>query len=159
MLRSPESKVISKSELPALAERLHKREKILISTNGCFDILHWGHISYLYEAKKLGNILICGVNSDLSVKKLKGEGRPINPEKIRCLQLAAIECVDYVTVFEEETPVNFITALKSQIHVKGADYEGKDIPEKGLVESWGGKLAFLPYVEGFSTSKLLANRN
>jgi D-beta-D-heptose 7-phosphate kinase/D-beta-D-heptose 1-phosphate adenosyltransferase len=159
MLRSPESKVVSKNELTALAERLHKREKVIVSTNGCFDILHWGHISYLYEAKKMGNILICGVNSDASVKKLKGEGRPIHAEKIRCLQLAAIECVDYVTVFEEDTPINFITALHSDIHAKGADYEGKDIPEKGLLESWGGKMVFIPFVEGFSTSKLLSNRN
>lgn len=150
-----EDKIIPFEDLSPLAEKLHAAGKKIVTTNGCFDLIHWGHIKYLEEARGLGDLLLCGVNSDLSVKRLKGPQRPLWNEQIRALQLAALQAIDYVTIFHEETPLRFLEIVRPHLHVKGADYERKEIPEKKILSSQGGKLIFMPLVEGFSTTSLI----
>lgn len=146
---------IKLEELKKIVNKLKKEGKKVVFTNGCFDILHLGHVKYLDEAKKLGDILIIGVNSDDSVKVLKGRGRPIMPEEERAEILAALECVDYVVIFYETNPENLIAQLKPDIHVKGGDYTKDEIPESKLVESQGGKTVILKEIEGKSTSNII----
>ena len=129
--------------------------KSIVFTNGCFDLLHVGHVSYLEKAAALGTILVVAINSDDSVRKLKGRGRPLYSERERALVLAALECVDYVTVFKEKTPSRVIKALKPNILVKGGDWSLKSIVGKTFVEAYGGKVASLPFVKGFSTTALI----
>lgn len=126
-----------------------------MTTNGCFDILHWGHLQYLEKARELGSVLICLVNADASVKKLKGESRPINAEGIRARQLAALESIDYVVIFGEDTPEKILGEIRPAIHCKGGDYRPADLPETKVVEAGGGKVVCLPLAEGFSTTGLL----
>ena len=133
----------------------HKKEKVVF-TNGCFDILHLGHITYLQKAKKLGSKLIVAVNSDSSVRKLKGSKRPVNNLSDRMSVLAALECVDWVVSFSEATPEKLIRKLKPQVLVKGSDYSIKKIVGGKYVESYGGKVKTIPLVEGFSTSLTIA---
>ena len=145
-----------------LAEDLKKLKtdgKKIVFTNGCFDILHIGHIRYLQDAREYGDILIVGVNSDSSVKKLKGDDRPINSEIQRVEVLTALECVDYVVLFNEDTPIETILLLKPDIHIKGGDYKINDLPETAHVESYGGKVVIIPlsYTDsvGVSTTELI----
>lgn len=126
-----------------------------MSTNGCFDLLHLGHIRYLGEARNLGDILIVGVNADSSVRKLKGDTRPIHSENTRMEQLAALECVDYVTLFSEQTPEAFLQELKPNIHVKGGDYKESDLPEAKVVRAAGGEIRIVGLVGGYSTTGLI----
>jgi len=156
-MRSIESKVIQQHQLEPLCESIRKSGKTLVTTNGCFDILHWGHLQYLEKARELGDVLICAVNSDASVRKLKGPSRPIHPEGIRAKQLAALESVDYVVVFEEDTPDHVLDLIKPSLHVKGGDYRPDDLPEKAVVEKNGGKVRCLPLAPGFSTTSLIEN--
>lgn len=132
----------------------HKNQKIVF-TNGCFDILHIGHIRYLQEAAKLGDVLIVGLNSDASVKRLKGPERPINSEQERAEMLGALGFVDYVVVFEEDTPLNLINTIQPDVLVKGGDYSPNDVVGKTEVESRGGKLVLIPFVEGKSTTRII----
>jgi rfaE bifunctional protein nucleotidyltransferase chain/domain len=155
MPRTPESKIVPFSDLAALSTQLHNKKLNLITTNGCFDLLHWGHLKYLSDARLLGDLLICGVNSDRSVKKLKGPSRPLCTERERALQLASLESVDYVTIFDDETPIRFLEQVKPAVHVKGGDYEGKVLPETEVIERFGGTLRFLPFIPGYSTTKLI----
>ena len=127
----------------------------LLFTNGCFDILHRGHISYLNEAKKKGGFLLIGLNSDTSIKALKGPKRPINTQEERAYLLDNLKAVDGVIVFEEETPLKLIEALKPDLYLKGGDYTKESLPETPLVESYGGKVHLLPFIEGYSTSAWL----
>jgi len=151
-------KWVERANLGQLADVLRKQKKRIVTSNGCFDLLHWGHIKYLSQAKLLGDILIVGVNSDRSVKALnKGPNRPIHPEKLRALQIAGLEAVDYVFVFDEDTPENFLETLRPQIHVKGADYHNKAIPERATVEKHGGRIELIPFVDGFSTTSLISS--
>ncbi|MDL2296984.1 D-glycero-beta-D-manno-heptose 1-phosphate adenylyltransferase [Bacteroidales bacterium OttesenSCG-928-E04] len=129
-------------------------EKIVF-TNGCFDILHLGHVEYLAKAKDLGEILVVGVNSDLSVKRLKGDTRPVNPEHARAMLLAALTVVDYVIVFEEDTPFNLIAEITPDFLVKGGDYVEKEIVGANIVNNAGGKVVVIPLTEGFSTTRTL----
>lgn len=154
-IRLPQSKILPIDALPSLSDQLHKRNSLIVSTNGCFDLLHLGHTQYLTQARQLGDVLVCGINSDASVKRLKGPHRPIFSQEVRAKQLAALEAVDYVVIFEEETPVNLINLLRPQIHAKGADYQNQDIPEKECIEALGGKLIFLPLVPDYSTTSLI----
>ena len=154
-LREPEQKIISFSKLKELSDQLHAKNKKIVTTNGCFDLLDSCHIFYLKEARKLGDVLICGVNSDASVQVLKGPTRPIQNEKYRAYQVAGLESVDYVTVFSDPTPEQFIRIIRPKIHVKGSDYKELDIPEKKLMASLGGELHFISYLEGFSSTALL----
>jgi len=142
-------------ELKQIVNKLKKEGKKIVFTNGCFDILHLGHIKYLEEAKKLGDILIVGINGDKSVRILKGEGHPIMPEEERAEILSALKCVDYVVIFHETNPENLIIQLKPDLHVKGGDYSIDEIPESKLVKSFGGKTVILKEIEGKSTSKII----
>lgn len=156
-MRSIESKVIQQSQLSSLCESLKRSGKRIVTTNGCFDLLHWGHLQYLEKARELGDILICAVNSDSSVKKLKGPTRPIHSEVIRAKQLAALESVDYVVIFEEDAPQQILELIKPTLHVKGGDYRPEDLPERTVVEKNGGKVRCLPVAPGFSTTSLIEN--
>lgn len=126
----------------------------IVFTNGCFDLMHPGHLQYLAEARQLGQRLIVGVNSDASVQKLKGPHRPIMDEAARTLLLASLAFVDAVVVFEEDTPLTLINALRPDVLVKGADYAEKDVVGATEVKSWGGSVALLTFVPGYSTSKI-----
>ena len=128
---------------------------IIVTTNGIFDILHIGHIRYLQEARKLGDILVVAVNSDASTKRLKGSSRPINNENDRAEVLAALECIDFVTIFSEDNPIKILFVLKPNIHVKGGDYDISRIVEKDAVEKHGGKIILIPMVKGYSTTSII----
>lgn len=138
-----------------LVEILKSQNKKVVFTNGCFDILHVGHLRYLNEAKKQGDVLIIGVNSDASVKRLKGESRPINNQFDRAEMLSGLKAVDYTVIFEEDTPEKLIATLKPSIHVKGGDYKKEDLPETKIVESYGGEVRILSFVEGKSTTNIV----
>lgn len=133
-------------------------EKRIIFSNGCFDLLHVGHINYLNQARDLGDILVIAVNSDDSVRRLKGAGRPIHNAKERCLLLAALQCTDFVTVFSEDTPAETLSLLKPQIHTKGGDYKITDLPERKVIDSYGGEIVILPLIPGYSTSIILQQK-
>lgn len=134
---------------------LHQRK--IVFTNGCFDILHCGHITYLAQARQLGDLLVVGLNSDASVKRLKGPQRPVNPQEARALVLAALEVVDYVVFFEEDTPYNIISQVKPDVLVKGGDYQLENIVGADVVRARGGQVLTIPFVEGFSTSSIIEN--
>ena len=138
-----------------LVEELKKQNKTVVFTNGCFDILHVGHLRYLNEAKRQGDVLIVGVNSDDSVKRLKGESRPINSQNDRAEMLCGLKAVDYTVIFEEDTPEALIGELKPSIHVKGGDYTKDDLPETKIVESYGGEVRILTFIEGKSTTNIV----
>ena len=147
--------VVLREDVFALGEKLRQDGKTVVSTNGCFDILHVGHCRILQQSKALGDVLVVGLNSDESVRKLKGPERPINSQDDRAELLAALECVDYVTVFGEDTPVEFLQLLRPNIHVKGADYKPTDLAETPVLESFGGRVEILKLVEGKSTTNLV----
>ena len=149
------SKIKTIKELKNISEELRNRNKTIITTNGVFDILHIGHIRYLQEAKKLGDVLIVAINSDSSTKKIKGPKRPLNNEKDRTEALAALECVDFVTIFNEESPIKILEQIKPNIHVKGGDYDRSQIIEKDAVEKNNGKIVLIPEVKGYSTTALI----
>lgn len=148
-------KIKTIKELKDISEKLRNQNKKVITTNGVFDILHIGHIRYLKEAKKLGDVLIVGINSDSSVKRIKGPERPLNNEKDRAEALAALKCVDFVTIFNEETPIKILEQIKPNIHVKGGDYNINQIIEKDIVEKNNGKIVLIPEVKGYSTTDLI----
>ena len=127
----------------------------LVFTNGCFDMLHRGHIDYLSKAADLGNILIVGVNTDASVKRLKGDGRPVNNEQDRAFQLAALLCVDAVCLFDEETPQQLIEIVRPDVLVKGGDYTIDKVVGADFVLQQGGRVEIIPFVPGYSTSSLI----
>ena len=132
-----------------------KDGKKIVFTNGCFDILHAGHVRYLTEAKKFGDILIVGLNSDASVKKLKGDSRPINSEQDRAEVLLGLKAVDEVVIFSEQTAENLISKIQPDIYVKGGDYNLENLPEAKIVQSYGGEVKFINLVEGRSTSNII----
>jgi len=132
-----------------------RKEKRLVFTNGCFDLLHRGHIYYLSRARELGDLLVVGLNSDSSVTKLKGHGRPVNNQVSRAEVLGALAFVDYIIVFEEETPMELITTLQPDLLVKGGDYEVEEIVGHQEVASWGGRALTIPILEGYSTSSII----
>ena len=131
-----------------------KRKKIVF-TNGCFDILHKGHVSYLQKAKKLGDLLIVGMNTDASIRRLKGSGRPVNHEKDRAFVLSSLACVDRVVFFKEDTPEKLIRKVRPDVLVKGGDWKKKDVVGASFVESYGGSVKLIPFVKGFSTTGIL----
>ena len=149
-------KVVDRERLAALVAAQRERGRRVVFTNGCFDILHRGHITYLNRAKALGDVLVVGVNSDESVQRLKGADRPINPLEDRVEVLAALSCVDQIAVFEDDTPADLIGAIRPDVFVKGGDYTHETLPEAPLVESLGGKVRILPYVEDQSTTGVIA---
>ena len=149
-------KVVDWNALLARREEWREGGQVVVWTNGCFDLLHVGHIQSLRMARELGAVLVVGVNSDASVRRLKGPTRPIVPEHERVQIVAALECVDCVVVFEEGTPEKSLRRLKPDVHCKGADYappHGKPIPEAKIVEAYGGRIEFLPLLPSVSTSE------
>ncbi|MCE5323909.1 threonylcarbamoyl-AMP synthase [bacterium] len=157
--RAAERKVESRSELKKIVGQAKSEGKKVVFTNGCFDILHIGHVRYLQDARALGDILVVGVNSDRSVRRLKGEGRPVVAQSERAEVLAALECVDYVTIFDEDTPIELIMAIMPDIHVKGGDYRPEDLPEAEVMRKIGGVVHVIPYSDtdshGHSTTNLI----
>ena len=148
-------KIVDFKSLVKNRELAKKKGKKVVFTNGCFDILHRGHIDYLEKAKKMGDILIVGLNSDASVKKIKGENRPIVPEEDRALVLSALSCVDYVCIFDQETPEELIKKLIPDVLVKGGDWDKENIVGKKIVEKSGGEVVTITEVEGRSTKKII----
>ena len=147
--------VITKETATSMVEELKKQGKTVVFTNGCFDILHVGHLKYLSEAKKHGDVLIVGINSDSSVRALKGSERPINNEIDRAEVISGLKSVDFTVIFAENTPMELIDQLKPSIHVKGGDYTKDSLPETVIVEKHGGKVVILSFVEGKSTTQIL----
>jgi rfaE bifunctional protein nucleotidyltransferase chain/domain len=145
----------SREELTQAAEAERRSGHKIVSTNGCFDILHVGHARVLKQARELGDCLFVGLNSDGSVQKLKGPERPINSEADRAELLASLKAVDYVFVFSEDTPVEFLKMLKPDIHTKGADYTSAQLAETPVVESFGGQVKLLALVPQKSTTSLV----
>jgi glycerol-3-phosphate cytidylyltransferase len=148
-------RILDRKEAAELVDEMKKDGKSVVFTNGCFDILHVGHLRYLNEAREQGDILIVGVNSDDSVKRLKGPSRPINNETDRAEMLTGLKAVDYAVIFTEDTPVEIIEELKPSIHVKGGDYKKEDLPETEVVERNGGIVRILTLVEGKSTTNVV----
>ncbi len=148
-------KVISQEKAEEIVAELKRRGRRVVFTNGCFDLLHPGHTHYLTEARKLGDCLVVAINSDRSVRALKGPERPIFPEAERAEILTALEMVDYVTIFDDLTPRNVIARMLPQVLVKGADWGADEIVGREEVEAAGGKVVSIPVVEGFSTSALI----
>lgn len=131
----------------------------LVVTNGCFDIIHVGHVRYLEQAKKLGSALLVGVNSDFSVRELKGKTRPVNPELCRAEVLNALKSVDFTFIFDGKTASEFLALCKPNIYVKGGDYSIEELPEREILKEINCKVHFLPFHEGFSTTRILNGDN
>jgi D-beta-D-heptose 7-phosphate kinase/D-beta-D-heptose 1-phosphate adenosyltransferase len=151
----PRWKIVGRGALADAVRRLQRAGRRVVFTNGCFDLLHVGHVRYLQQARALGDALVVGVNSDASVRRLKGPGRPLNPARERAEILAALECVDYVTVFGAATPLALITALGPDVLVKGGDWPVERIVGRDVVEARGGKVLAIPLVRGRSTTALV----
>lgn len=147
--------LISKDTLGKIVLEAKLQGKKIVFTNGCFDIIHSGHIYYLSEAKKYGDLLIIGLNTDDSVSRLKGPSRPINKQHDRATVLAALKLVDYVCFFDEDTPIELIKFLNPDVLVKGADYKEDEVVGSDFVKSQGGKVVLIPFVEGKSTTNII----
>ncbi len=151
--RWPGDKIFSRVSL--LDRFQHPREERIVFTNGCFDILHRGHVEYLHQARSLGDLLVVGVNTDASVEGLKGPGRPVVPQEDRALILAGLESVDAVTLFHEDTPQTLIASLLPDVLVKGGDYAMGGIIGRQVVEGAGGEVRVIPFIQGRSTTDLI----
>jgi rfaE bifunctional protein nucleotidyltransferase chain/domain len=152
----PEAKVMLLPELVTRVAQWRTAGLDIVFTNGCFDLLHIGHVVLLDEARRAGDRLIVGINSDSSTRRLKGPARPIVQEQARARVLAALEAVDAVVIFDEPTPLELMTALRPDVIVKGGDYVADEIVGASEVRSWGGRVKIVPFVEGFSTTILAA---
>ena len=150
-LQSIKSKIITVSQW----EKIRGEYSSVVFTNGCFDVLHRGHVTYLAQARDLGDCLVVGLNSDSSVKRLKGENRPINSENDRALVLAALSFVDHIILFEEDTPKNLIEQVQPDILGKGGDYQIENIVGADFVLKNGGKVLTIPFVDGYSSTKII----
>ncbi|MBI2995454.1 MAG: D-glycero-beta-D-manno-heptose 1-phosphate adenylyltransferase [Candidatus Melainabacteria bacterium] len=151
------AEIVSLDQLQHKIDFLKSKNKnlVIVATNGCFDILHVGHIRSLQKAKTLGDILVVGINSDNSVKKLKGNNRPIINENERAEVLAALSCIDYITLFFEETAENFLEKVRPDIYVKGSEYTLDKLPEVKVVKKLGGKIVQIPMIPGISTTSII----
>jgi len=151
------NKIIAFARLTSESQRLQSEGKRIVATNGCFDILHVGHVRYLAAAKARGDVLIVGLNGDKSVRQLKGPRRPVNREQDRAEVLAAVESVDYVVIFPEARATKFLAAARPAVYVKGGDYtaETLDPAERDVLEKAGSKIEIIPFERGYSSSKLL----
>ncbi len=147
--------VVKREELPQLLENLKKQGKTIVTTNGCFDILHVGHVRYLQKTKTFADVMIVCLNSDVSVKKIKGPDRPINCEEDRAEILCALSCVDYVVLFDESSPEKLLCEIKPDVHTKGADYTLETLPEAKSIIANGGRVEFISFVEGKSTTNVI----
>lgn len=150
-----QNKIVGFKTLRKKISPLRQHGKTIAFTNGCFDILHFGHISYLEKAKGKDRVLIVGLNSDASVRRIKGPRRPIVPQRERARLLAALTCVDFVTIFNEDTPLKVIKSLKPDILIKGSDWKGKDVVGSSVVKSYGGRIEFVRYLPKFSSTNII----
>lgn len=148
-------KSILRAGIAELAARLRSQGKQLVLTNGCFDILHVGHVRYLHAARELGDCLIVGLNSDASVRELKGPTRPVNNEEDRAEVLAGLACVDYIVIFAEPTAEKLVAEVRPDIYAKGGDYSVDRLPEAAVVAAYGGRTILLPEVQGRSTTNII----
>jgi len=149
------NKILDWKNLKEEVDRLRRQGKKIVFTNGCFDILHVGHARYLRQAREKGDLLILGLNSDASVRKIKGEKRPLIPQEERADLLACLEFVDYVTIFEETTPLELILYLKPDVLIKGGDWAEEQVVGRKEVMSWGGTVAIIPEIPGASTTNIV----
>ena len=148
-------KLVKREELPELLKELRSQGKTIVTTNGCFDILHVGHVRYLQKTKTFADVLIVALNSDISVKKIKGPDRPVNNENDRAEILCALSCVDYVVLFDESSPEKLLVEIKPDVHTKGADYTVETLPEAKAIMANGGRIEFISFVEGKSTTAVI----
>src|SRR3989338_4125290 len=148
-MRDFKEKIVSRAEMRVLADSLRRQAKQIVTTNGCFDILHAGHVEYLETARGFGDMLIVCLNTDDSVKRFKGKERPINTERNRAIVLAGLQSVDFVVSFDEDDPRAILSEIKPDIHVKGGDYEADKLPETKVVQEGGGEVRIVPLVRGF----------
>jgi D-beta-D-heptose 7-phosphate kinase/D-beta-D-heptose 1-phosphate adenosyltransferase len=149
------NKILARNVLKNKLEELRQKGKKIAFTNGCFDILHAGHIRYLREAKKTADVLVLALNSDSSVRAIKGEKRPLMSEEERAEILAALEFIDFVTIFQELTPLELINYLKPDILIKGGDWPEEQVIGREEIKKWGGRVAIIPEVEGKSTTNIV----
>jgi D-glycero-beta-D-manno-heptose 1-phosphate adenylyltransferase len=154
-LESGRTGVISRDQASARAASLRSEGRTVVFTNGVFDLLHPGHVHYLQGARALGDVLIVGLNSDASVRRNKGDGRPITPEHERAELLAALACVDFVVVFGEDTPAEIVRAIQPDVLVKGDDWPADQIVGRDTVESRGGRVVRIPVTGGYSTTRIV----
>lgn len=148
-------RVLGRAEMARERESLRRAGKLLVFTNGSFDLLHAGHVRYLRDAASLGDLLVVGLNSDASVRSYKDPRRPIIPQDDRAELLAALEMVDYVVLFEEDTAEALVTELRPDIYVKGGDYQARELPEARVVEGYGGRVELVPYQESRSSTGII----
>jgi len=146
--------ILPLEELCRVLESERSRKRIVF-TNGCFDILHAGHVDYLEKARSLGDILVVGLNSDDSVRRIKGARRPVIPQEMRARVLSSLRCVDYVVVFEEDTPLRLIEAIRPDVLVKGGDWEPERIVGRDFVNSYGGEVVTIPFTYSVSTTLII----
>jgi D-beta-D-heptose 7-phosphate kinase/D-beta-D-heptose 1-phosphate adenosyltransferase len=154
-MREPREKILSRSALKKEIDRLRSEGRKIAFTNGCFDILHVGHVRYLREAAKTGDVMILALNSDASVRALKGDRRPLVPEAERADVAASLECVDYVNIFDELTPIELIALLQPDVIVKGGDWAAENVVGRDAVKQWGGAVVIVPQVPGVSTTNII----
>ena len=147
--------MIEQSKTEELTTQITKQGKTIVATNGCFDILHVGHVRYLKKSKEFGDVLIVGLNSDASVRSIKGPNRPINNEFDRAEVLCALNSVDYVVLFDEDSPRDLLELIKPNVYTKGADYTLKTLPEADVILKNNGWVEFIDFVEGKSTTKII----
>ena len=150
-----EEKILSLDQAVRWREACKEKQQRVVFTNGCFDLLHRGHVAYLQEARLLGDALVVGLNDDASVRRLKGPGRPLMAQQDRACLLAALQMVDVVCMFPEDTPLALIQALQPDVLVKGGDYQLDQIVGRDVVEAYGGQVTTLPFLEGYSTTELV----
>ena len=148
-------KLLSRTELLKRCDLYKKKGFRIVFTNGCFDIIHAGHIDYLKKAKARADIFVVGLNSDSSVAQLKGPQRPIHNALARAAVLSHLDLVDWICIFEEETPIELIKALKPAIHVKGGDYKAEELPEYPIIKAYGGQVVIEPFLAGYSTTAIV----
>lgn len=147
--------LIDRKDIIALIEKLHSEGKTIVTTNGCFDILHVGHVRYLQKTKSFGDVLIVLLNSDKSVRSIKGPTRPINNEDDRAEILSALSCVDYVVLFDEDSPGDLLNEMKPDVYTKGADYTMETLPEADIMRKNGIRVEFIEFVQGKSTTNTI----
>jgi len=148
-------KILERKRLKEKVEALRKNGKKIAFTNGCFDILHVGHVRYLIEARKTADVLILALNSDSSVRAIKGEKRPLLPEEERAEVLSALECIDFITIFPESTPLELINLLKPDFLIKGGDWPEDKVVGRDEIKKWGGRVILIPEIKGKSTTNIV----
>ncbi len=151
--------VLNRKNISEFVQNLHKAGKTVVTTNGCFDILHVGHVRYLQKSKSFADYLIVLLNSDKSVKSIKGDDRPVNNEQDRAELLAALNCVDFVVMFDEDSPAALLDEIKPDVYTKGADYTMETLPEREIMIKNGTKVEFIDFVQGKSTTNIINKIN